>query len=203
MFLNVVLLTAISKYIPLWSLERLRSLINGNLTNQKILLAEKNIQLFAKKEWISEQVLSLYHKIKYSNAYIFATLQCTPQTFQTYIILDNRIHCLKYQMATILGCSGIGIRKLEFVVKAQFLSSFERVQRTVNKRIEKGLNVASPTHFVFQYCNKQKQLCTILSIIVIASQWAPSKQSHFIRSNIHLMIQHNYSKSFNRKNHIT
>ena len=42
----------ISKYVPLWSLERLRSLINGNLTNYKILLAEQKIQFSAKKEWI-------------------------------------------------------------------------------------------------------------------------------------------------------
>ena len=38
-----------------------------------------------------------------------------------FIILENRIHSLKYQMATTLGSLDLGIRKLEFVAKPQFL----------------------------------------------------------------------------------
>jgi len=41
--------------------------------------------------------------------------------FQTWIILSNRIHSLKYLRSTTLGCKDIGIRKSEFVAKTQFL----------------------------------------------------------------------------------
>ena len=41
--------------------------------------------------------------------------------FQTDIILFNRIHSLKYQTYRTLGSKDIGIRKLEYVAKTQFL----------------------------------------------------------------------------------
>ena len=45
--------------------------------------------------------------------------------FQTKTISSYRIHSLKYQRSSTLGCKDIGIEKLEFVAKTQFLQSFK------------------------------------------------------------------------------
>ena len=62
--------------------------------------------------------LSLCHKLKFSNPYIFTTGRRRPLIFQTY---SNRIHSLKYLRSTTMGCTDIRIRKFEFVTKTQFL----------------------------------------------------------------------------------
>ena len=61
--------------------------------------------------------LSLCHKLKFSNPYIFTTGWRRPLIFQTYIIWSNRIHSLKYLRSTTLGCKDIRIRKFEFVLQ--------------------------------------------------------------------------------------
>ena len=68
--------------------------------------------------------LSLCHKLKFSNPYIFAILKCISLIFQTQIISSNIIHSLKYLRSTTISCKDIGIRKSEFVAKTQFLSAF-------------------------------------------------------------------------------
>ena len=65
--------------------------------------------------------MSLCHKLKLSNPYIFATRWCKPLIFQIMIIGSNKIHSLKYLRFTTLRCKDIGIRKSEFVAKTQFL----------------------------------------------------------------------------------
>ena len=69
----------------------------------------------------STKELSLCHKLWIYNPYIFGT-QCRKSLiFQTYIILSNRIHSLKYLRSTTLESKDIGFRKAEFVAKTQFL----------------------------------------------------------------------------------
>ena len=73
-----------------------------------------------------QETKELYHcdKLKYSNPYIVGTRLCKPLIFQTYIetyIEFSRNHSLKYRRSATLGCKDIGIRKLEFVAKTQFL----------------------------------------------------------------------------------
>ena len=65
--------------------------------------------------------LSLFHKIKYSNANIFATWWCKPLIFQIKIIWSNRITSLKYLRSTTLDCSNIRIRKPEILAKPQLI----------------------------------------------------------------------------------
>ena len=59
----------------------------------------------------------LWHKLKFSNPYIFATWWCKPLIFQ---IWSNSIHNLKYRRSTPLGGKDVGIRKSKFVTKTQF-----------------------------------------------------------------------------------
>ena len=68
--------------------------------------------------------LSLCHKLKFSNPYIYWTWCCRLLIFQTKIIWGNRIHSFKYLRSTTLCCREIGIRKSEFVSKTQFLSLY-------------------------------------------------------------------------------
>ena len=51
--------------------------------------------------------LSLCHKLKFSNPYIFAILKCISLIFQTQIISSNIIHSLKYLRSVSLGCKDI------------------------------------------------------------------------------------------------
>ena len=65
--------------------------------------------------------LSLCHKIRIYNLYIFGT-QCRKSLiFQTYIIWSNKIHSLKYLRSMTLESKEIGFRKAEFMAKTQFL----------------------------------------------------------------------------------
>ena len=71
-----------------------------------------------------QETKELYHcdKLKYSNPFIVATWWCKPLIFQTYLEIEfSRNHSLKYRRSATLGCKDIGIRKLEFVAKTQFL----------------------------------------------------------------------------------
>ena len=65
--------------------------------------------------------LSLCHKLKYWNLYIFRTRCCKPLIFLTQITSATRIHSLKYPRSTIFGCKDIVIIKSEFVATTQFL----------------------------------------------------------------------------------
>ena len=65
--------------------------------------------------------LSLCHKLWFSNPNIFGTHCRKPLIFQTYIFRSNKSHSLKFQIFTKLESKDIGIRKLEFVAKSQFL----------------------------------------------------------------------------------
>ena len=65
--------------------------------------------------------LSFCHKFEYSNFYIFDFCLCKPLIFQTWIILSNRIHILKYQKSTTIVCKDVEIRKSEIVTNTPFL----------------------------------------------------------------------------------
>ena len=65
--------------------------------------------------------LSLCHKLKYWNPYIFRIQCCKPLIVQTQIIWFNRIHSLKYLRSTTFGSKDIAIRIFKFVAKTQFL----------------------------------------------------------------------------------
>ena len=65
--------------------------------------------------------LSLCHKLKFSNPYIYGTWCCRLLILQTKIIWSNRIHSLKYLWSTTLESKDIGFRKADFVAKTQFL----------------------------------------------------------------------------------
>jgi len=97
-------------------------------------IVEKNQKPFFFKLWESlpflylifmarkiSKELSLCHKLKYSNPFIYWTWCCRLLIFQTKIIWCNKIHSLKYLRSTTLGCRDIGIIKLEFVSKTQLL----------------------------------------------------------------------------------
>ena len=77
----------------------------------KVRLYKINIGQFSAKE------LSLSHKLKFANLYIFATWKCKPLIFQTWVIWSNS--CLKCLRSTTLAC----IRKSKFVANTQFLCS--------------------------------------------------------------------------------
>ena len=90
-------------------------------------------QSWVKPIWVSNErklsrkktkELSLCHKLKFSNPYIFTTGWRRPLIFQTYNIWCNRIHSLKYLRFTTVGYKDIRIRKFEFVTKTQFLYFF-------------------------------------------------------------------------------
>ena len=66
--------------------------------------------------------LSLCHKLKFSNPYIFETWWCKPLVFQTKIIWASRLHSFKYLRSTTFGCKDIMIRRLKCVAMTQFLS---------------------------------------------------------------------------------
>ena len=75
----------------------------------------------AESMWYMTKELSLCHKLKYSNPYIYWTWCCRLLIFQTKIIWCNKVHILKYLRSTTMGCRDIGIIKLEFVSKTQLL----------------------------------------------------------------------------------
>ena len=52
--------------------------------------------------------MSLCHKLKFSNPYIFANWWCKPLIFQTRVICPNRNHNLKYLRSTTLYCKEVG-----------------------------------------------------------------------------------------------
>ena len=70
-----------------------------------------------------------------------------PLIFQTWILLSNRMHRLKYLRSLILVCQDIGIRKSEFVAKTQFLYIQNSIIILILKcfeMIRKGIK--KPTH---------------------------------------------------------
>ena len=69
----------------------------------------------------TKKELSLCHKLRFLNPYIFRTQCHRPQIFQTMNCVSSSDLCLKYQRFTPLGCQDISIRKFEFVTKTQFL----------------------------------------------------------------------------------
>ena len=76
------------------------------------------------KKWyilVKRNELSLCHKLKFSNSFIFAISLYKPVIVWTLIIWAYGIHSLKYLSITTLGCKDIVIRKSEFVAKSQFL----------------------------------------------------------------------------------
>ena len=97
--------------------------------------------------------MSLYHKLKLSNSYFFATWWCRPSIFQTKTILSNTIDSLKYLRSTTLGGTDIGIRKSEFVAKTQFLWMKKRCKHLVRfnhiiSRILRNKLKISPCMFI-------------------------------------------------------
>ena len=53
--------------------------------------------------------LSLCHKLKFCNPYIFVTSKWKPMIFQTYYLIQQN---LKYLGTMTFGCKDIGIRNL-------------------------------------------------------------------------------------------
>ena len=65
----------------------------------------------------SQKELSLYHKFRFSDLYIFAIQYRRPFIFQTMNYIGPINLSLKYQRFTPSGCKDIEIRKFEFVTK--------------------------------------------------------------------------------------
>ena len=65
--------------------------------------------------------MSHCHKLKFSNHYIFATQCRRPSIFQTLIYVTINNLSLKFQKFNPTGCEDIGIQKIQFVAKTQFL----------------------------------------------------------------------------------
>ena len=61
--------------------------------------------------------LSLCHKLRFSNPYIFTTQCRRPYIFQTMSSVRSNNTSLKYQSFTLSDCKDIGIIKFEFVAK--------------------------------------------------------------------------------------
>ena len=89
------------------------------------------ICLMAVKKKLQKE-LSLGHKLKYSNPYIFKTRCYKPLIFQTQVIWLNRFHSLKYLRSTTFGSKDKVIRNSEFVAKTQFLYLERRKLRMVS-----------------------------------------------------------------------
>ena len=70
---------------------------------------------------IVKKELSLWHKLRFSYTYIFATQSRRPQIIQTMNYVKSNSISLKYQGFPPSDSQDIGIRKFEFVVKTQFL----------------------------------------------------------------------------------
>ena len=68
-----------------------------------------------------QKKLSIWHKLKFSNPYIYATWWCKTFYFKFRFLIYNRILSLKYLSSTTLGCKDKGIRQFEFVAKTHFL----------------------------------------------------------------------------------
>ena len=68
--------------------------------------------------------LSFCHKLWFSNFNIVATQCRRPLIFQAMNAARSYNVSLKYQMSTSSGCKDIGITKIEFVKKTQFLWQF-------------------------------------------------------------------------------
>ena len=71
--------------------------------------------------------MSLCHKLRFSNTYIFVTQCRRPQIFQTMNSVRSNSLSMKYQGCPPAGCQHIGIRKLEFLAKTHFLFGFLKV----------------------------------------------------------------------------
>ena len=67
--------------------------------------------------------LSLCHKLKFSNPYIFETQCRRPSIFQTMNSGRSNDLSLKHQRFAPSSCKDIRIRKFEFVTKTQVLFS--------------------------------------------------------------------------------
>jgi len=65
--------------------------------------------------------LSSWHKLWYSNSYIFTTQCLRPLIFQTMNCIISINLSLKYKNFTESGCKEIGIQNFEVVAKTQFL----------------------------------------------------------------------------------
>ena len=94
--------------------------------------------------------MSLYHKLKFSNPFIFTTWWCKALIFQTYIIRSNRIYSLTYLRSTTLGCiatirdytvSVCGKNKIFF---CKFLSFISKLLKQPLKKILKNFLKTHP-----------------------------------------------------------
>ena len=65
--------------------------------------------------------LSFWNKLRFSNTYIFATQCRRPQIFKTMNNVRSNSLSLKYKGFPPSDSQDLGIRKLEFVAKTQFL----------------------------------------------------------------------------------
>jgi len=92
----------------------------------------------------SAMELSLCHKLWFSNPYILATQCRRPKLFQTMNTSRSNNLNLKYKRFTKSGCKDIGIKKLEFVAKTQFLSSDSCIKEDIPKPLTKENKNISP-----------------------------------------------------------
>ena len=114
---------------PLANLQKnTRKRINDEWTLQKYITANKTIQknyfkiIFKFHSWeIWLKVLSLCHKLWFSNLFIFATHYCRTYIFQTMNSVRSINLSLKYQRFRPSGCKDTDIRKFEFVAKTLLL----------------------------------------------------------------------------------
>ena len=73
------------------------------------------------KHFFWRSLPSLYHKLWFSNSYIFAVQCYRHLTFQTMTSVRSNNISLKYQRFTTKGSKDLEIRKSEFVARTQLL----------------------------------------------------------------------------------
>ena len=83
--------------------------------------------------------MSLWHKLWFSNLYIFSTQYRRSQTFQTMNSSRSKNLSLKYQRFLPSSLKDIEMGKSEFVAKTQFLSVKQCISFYKNKFKIKGI----------------------------------------------------------------
>ena len=78
--------------------------------------------------------MSLCHKLGFLIPNFFKTKCCRPQIFQTMNSGESSNVSLKYERYASSGCWDLGIIKLGFVAKTQFLC--QSLKKKLSKRIE-------------------------------------------------------------------
>ena len=88
-----------------------------------VFMIGKYLERYKYRKYLNLKKLSLCHKLWFSNPYISVTQCRRHYIFQTMNPVRLDIQSLKNQTFTLSGCKYIGMRKLKFVAKTQFLST--------------------------------------------------------------------------------